>query len=356
MSWLPEHLPGERLAIKIWQTVTERGISGLLSPWQIKRVGRAHADVRRLEIQTLAQAYRDGTDILAGRKTLDESGRLVERKPTGDPSVVPAGEGQLTILPNQTVPLLEGLRQEQSCRELERAINLRTTIAMAEGEASSIADENVSDEPVNPDWFARWRANAEEVHDDEMRRLWARILAGEAEKPGRFSLHTLDFMRRLSKEDAALIEKVAPFVAERNLIYDDSHLDQLLARRGLNFGVYLELQDLGVMSGVEGLSLTRTWAVRPPTRTNLRFWTRALSVSSQESKTLELSIYVITKVGAQVMSLGNFRADNEYVHAVGQLIVEKGFEVDLGDVAEVRDGRFQIAGAQPVGRRVHLKQ
>jgi hypothetical protein len=231
----------ERLAIKIWQTVTERGIGGLLSPWQIRRTGKAHADVRRIEIQSLAQAHRDGLDILTGRKTLDTSGRLIEAKPEEFTS--PEAGGPLATLPSKPAPL-QLLQREQDCRELERAINIRETIAMAEEEASSVADENVSDEPVNPDWFARWRENAEDVQDDQMHRLWARILAGEAERPGRFSLHTLDFMRRLSKEDAALIERLAPFVSELRLFHDDRKLDQVFKRSGLDLGIFLELQDL----------------------------------------------------------------------------------------------------------------
>src|SRR5258708_23411090 len=103
MAFLPEQLPGERLVIKIWQTVTERGVGGLLSPWQIRRTGKAHADVRRIEIQTLAQAHRDGVDILAGRKTVDESGRLIECKPT-EPTSSPTGAGPFATPPSHPRP------------------------------------------------------------------------------------------------------------------------------------------------------------------------------------------------------------------------------------------------------------
>jgi hypothetical protein len=346
MAW-PEHLPGERLAIKIWETVIERGIGGLLSPWQIRRLGKAHAEVRRREIQTLTQAHRDARDILAGRKTLDESGRLIECKPTELPSL-PTNESSLATLPDQPTPPSERLRQEQDCRGLERAINVRTTIAMAEVEASSVADENVSNEPVDPDWFARWRTNAEEVQDDELRRLWARILAGEAEKPGRFSLHTLDFMRRLSKEDAALIERVAPFVSGRDLFHDQSKLDNILALNGLNFEALMELQDLGVMSGLDATGMAKLWNPPPTETLVLRFWNKGLIVRSADAKTLTLPLIGITKVGAQVMSLGKFQANTEYIVALGQLILEKGFEVFLGDLQEIQDNQFNVINAQPV--------
>ncbi len=40
-------LPGEKLLIKMWETLVERGIGGLLTPWQTIREGRAMNEVRR---------------------------------------------------------------------------------------------------------------------------------------------------------------------------------------------------------------------------------------------------------------------------------------------------------------------
>jgi hypothetical protein len=331
MALLPEHLPGERLLIKIWETVADHGIGGLLNPWQIKRVGRAHMAVRREEIQMLAQAHRDAVEISAGRKMLNESGRVIDRKPTELPSV-PAG----TTLPAPL--LLQRLRHEQDRRGLERAINIRETIAMAENEASSIADESVSEKPVDPDWFTRWRANAEEIQDDEMRRLWARILTGEAQKPGRFSLHTLDFMRRLSKQDAAIITKVAPFVSGRDLFCKHQALEDLLASRRLGVAERMELQYLGVMSGVDGL-LRKEWSI--DREDSLRFRNKALVVCSSNAKTVTLGLNGITTVEA---------ADNDFVLAVGQVILEQGFEVFVGNCQAVNDSNWRVVDARPLAR------
>jgi hypothetical protein len=250
MAWvevkLPDKIPGERLMIKIWGTVTEGGIGGLLSPWQIKRVGKARAEARRDEILLLAQASRDAADITAGRKSRDDKGNLIDSTPA---DVLPS-------LSTSLHPLLERLRQEQDRRLLERAINITAIIAMAEKEASSVPDVDVSDESVDPDWFTRWRANAEEVREDQMRCLWARILAGEVQRPGKFSLHTLDFMRRVSKEDAELIARLAPFVtAERDFFYNHDYIDPVLANNQLGLHELMELQNLGVLAS----NLKKNW-------------------------------------------------------------------------------------------------
>ena len=324
--------PYERLLIKIWDTLFDCGVAGLLSPGQIRREGKARADVRRWELQALAQAHLAQQDILAGRKSLDEKGRLIESKRAAD---LPAVTATPTLPePNQ---LLKDLRQEQDYRLLERAINLRETILMAEDEGVSTPDEDVSDKPVDPDWFARWRVNTEEVRDEDMRRLWARILKGEVQTPGRFSLHTLDFMRRLSKDDAALIERVAPLVSGRDLFHGE-RIDPVLADKQLDVEALMELQDLGVLSGVEG-GLSKTPTVN--LEITIPYRNRALRVWSRNAKILELPLYGVTKVGTEVMSLGTFDADDEYIRAVGQAILWQGFEVELGQIRPNFEG-FEI--------------
>lgn len=56
--------------IRLWDTIVDKGISGLLAPWQTRRTDRAAADGVRYELLALAQAEQDLKDIRAGRKTL----------------------------------------------------------------------------------------------------------------------------------------------------------------------------------------------------------------------------------------------------------------------------------------------
>lgn len=46
--------PGEKLAIKMWETLFEKGIGSLLTPWQELREGRARNEVRRNEMDARA--------------------------------------------------------------------------------------------------------------------------------------------------------------------------------------------------------------------------------------------------------------------------------------------------------------
>jgi hypothetical protein len=100
------------------------------------------------------------------------------------------------------------------------------------------------------------------------------------------------------------------------------------------------------MSGVGTPGLTKSF---PPPPLYFRLWNKALYVPAPVQQ-LTLPIYGITKVGAQVISLGKFEANNEYVLELGQMILERGFEVWLGDVGKTSDNQYEIVNAQPLVR------
>lgn len=60
---------GEKLLIKLWETLAKDGVGSLASPWQIKREGKAHAEVRRDEMLTIAQAEVEVEQIKQGKRS-----------------------------------------------------------------------------------------------------------------------------------------------------------------------------------------------------------------------------------------------------------------------------------------------
>lgn len=41
-------IPGEKLIIKIWDSVVDNGLASLLRPWQMRREGNAKIEIERL--------------------------------------------------------------------------------------------------------------------------------------------------------------------------------------------------------------------------------------------------------------------------------------------------------------------
>ena len=70
----------------------------------------------------------------------------------------------------------------------------------------------VSEKPVDEDWIHHFLGNCADVGDKQMQDLWARILAGEVESPGRFSKRFLEFMKCLGKQEALAIAEFYRYI------------------------------------------------------------------------------------------------------------------------------------------------
>jgi Protein of unknown function (DUF2806) len=71
--------------------------------------------------------------------------------------------------------------------------------------------EQISEEPVSEDWTTRFFQESQDVSDEQMQQIWARILAGEIARPGSFAPRTLSAVRDLTKDDANLFVKLCEF-------------------------------------------------------------------------------------------------------------------------------------------------
>ena len=50
--------PGEKLVIKMWETIFDKGIASWLQPWHEKRVAKAKIKIRELDMLALAKAEK----------------------------------------------------------------------------------------------------------------------------------------------------------------------------------------------------------------------------------------------------------------------------------------------------------
>ncbi len=237
--------PGEKLIIKLIE-VFQQEVGALGRPWQIRREGRAHIDVLAEEKLRLAQVENEVEEIRQGRKHLVE-GRLVALPPPPD-----GGETEIVSTdPDQNVKaLLSASKLEADYLAARRSMNLRCIELLAHEYAQGTADEEVSDEPMDPDWFARWREAAQDVSNEEMRQLWARLITGEVKSPGTFSLQTISLLRNLSHQQAGWIAALGSF-SFGAWMYKDCR--ELLDKKGITIDVLYELEGLSVLGGLEAV-------------------------------------------------------------------------------------------------------
>jgi uncharacterized repeat protein (TIGR03899 family) len=82
-----------------------------------------------------------------------------------------------------------------------QAALLAESAAQASG-ATSEDDGTIGTTDIDPDWLTQFIDLAKGVSAPDMQRLWARLLSSEVAAPGRFSVHSLEALKGMTRSDA----------------------------------------------------------------------------------------------------------------------------------------------------------
>lgn len=101
-------------------------------------------------------------------------------------------------------------------RLVAKAINTQKNME----DVAERADEILQSEPAAPTgqgetdqgWIDDCLEGAGNAYNDDLKNYWAKLLAGEIRNPGYYSLRAVDFMKKLSKNDAEKIREMCRYV------------------------------------------------------------------------------------------------------------------------------------------------
>ena len=97
----------------------------------------------------------------------------------------------------------EAIEQRIQFQEEKRQRNIHSVVTQA---ADFLGDEDVPDHELDHDWIAKFFGNIQDVSSPELQELWAKILAGEIERPNSTSIRTLGILKELNKEVATIFK------------------------------------------------------------------------------------------------------------------------------------------------------
>lgn len=312
--------PGENLLIKMWETLVERGIGGMITPfytpWREKRLALSRVEIDRVcRIATL-NAEQEIAQIASNQTNLIgyDSTTSIE------------GESEISV------------RDIVLSNDMKRLIREEINVAKAINHANGRLIEDNSDLPneeVSQDWLNTWRDNASKVSDEEVQSLWGNVLAQEFLEPGRYSLRLLEFLRTMSKSDALLIEKFAPFVSNNWFIYQrNGAKDSLFNHFNVSESELSFLEEIGIFFGVAAsgsvATATNHYEEKDEFLAQINMGEeRIIMISSDEKdKVVKYSLYEVTKIGSEVFSLIEANINFDYIVWLGNQFVDD-FKVEI---------------------------
>ncbi len=337
--------PDETLLTKMWESLVDKAIGGLLRPWQMRREGSAAIDVRVEEKLRLAQAEQDAQTIRRGEATLDEN-RIIMLSPHNAVEVIPLSDSPMALLASIT----EKITSAATADTIRKEVNVAKAILEAEAELENDPSPP-PEQPVNDDWLYRWRDYASEVSSEEIQSMWGRVLAGETKAPGSFSLRTMDFLRNISQKEAQSIAKIAPYKIQ-NFIYRDQNF---LDKSEISFEFLIFMQEIGILSGVESIGMTNSINSSFPDKTLIHIGTKhkfLILEHEDSSKSASFPIYLVTDIGQQILELCKITINENYLRALANHFIKNGFSVKLatainivGDTINYREEKLEVVNS-----------
>jgi DNA-dependent RNA polymerase auxiliary subunit epsilon len=238
--------------------------------------------------------------------------------------------------------VLDKIHERLLFKEIKRQKNIDIVSQIA---AEQILQETeVSDEPVNDDWSTRFFNIIEDISDEEIQKLWGRVLAGEVKKPQSFSIRTLELLKNLNKDEAALFMKVTELVVSSHgspFLYrgeDSKHLENYT----ITFNDRLLLIELGLLQS--DINITRNFYEKDIDEEvyfeagNILFkaWMKAKSAE------INLPIFRFSKIGEELLKLTGNSINSEYVNTFGQELKNRGFEVEYVYILEKKSDTYHF--------------
>ncbi|WP_027361086.1 DUF2806 domain-containing protein [Halodesulfovibrio aestuarii] len=294
-------------------TDTSQNISkGSSRVWNLL-FGKKEADIRRTQMLVAAQTQKDCELILSG-KMEHEDGKLVART-----------DGE-SLAAN-----ILAVEQQQEMQ------NLAGNVAVALEELKNTPDEEISDEEIDPDFFARWRREAKVIGNPELQIIWGRILAEEVKKPDTISFRALDVIKSLTKEEAEAFCEAGRYAAM------GGHL----------LKAYFEGEICSVSDGIDKLILLQECNLVSIATRGLHIWptekggcivvNNYVVKPKDKDKLILANVYALSSVGNTLLNIANIQPfPEEHLSILADSFFVKGSSNEKADVSVYKflDGKL----------------
>ena len=289
----------------------------MLAPW---RAGR-EADARRIAAKGDADVLAILAEGQAGALPMIAEAQENARRQLANPEVVIEGEFAVTEVIEQRVRFQEEKRQR----------NIGAIVSQA---AEQLTDEEVEDREPDHDWAARFFSEAQDVSSEEMQILWARVLAGEVERPGNTSLRALGVLKDLNREAAGIFQRLCSitvslspdgktFLDARVPSMGGNAATNALQDYGLDFGALNVLNEHGLIISdynswydyriVVGISAAgQNQFVRIPFGFQNSLWVLESVSGSRLDKEFKISGVSLTRAGQELSRVVDLQPNQKY--------------------------------------------
>ena len=235
---------------------------------------------------------------------------------------------------------IERIGQRMVAQEIRRQNNIDTVVEKA---AEDLKGKQVSEESVDEDWATRFFDIVQDVSKDEMRALWAKILAKEIEKPSSCSIRTLEILRNISFKEAELFKKLADYVLmqkEGFVFYENN----VMQKHGIHYIDECKLREAGLLQNGEMVSKTYKSSKNGVNIHNMIYGNLFIQMTlPSQSQEIQMGILLLTQAGLEIFELVEINPKMDYLKEMATFIKKKNPSaiVQYSRIIEISDGQIR---------------
>lgn len=194
-------------------------------------------------------------------------------------------------------------------QEITKQQNIESVADNAYEELKGI--ENVSPEPVNPDWMFRFFNSVENISNEDMQKIWGHILAGEIKSPNTYSFRTLEKLKNMTQQEAECFQNISTLALRhggKDFILND---ENILEKYNVHFSDILMLEECGLMVA-QDLSLHLSVSID---QSGLIYNSEVIGVvngKKTERQELIVPVYIFTESGSQLIKAIQPQVNSQY--------------------------------------------
>jgi Protein of unknown function (DUF2806) len=180
---------------------------------------------------------------------------------------------------------------------------------------------------LSPDWMAEFFDMCKNVADAKMRALWGRVLAGQAQQPGSFSIRSLLSLKTLLADEAEQFRLAVNLCFNRHVIFRGNDSTAALPF-GVSYGNFLVLSAAGLLAPAADAGLTLGNAGEVVV-IYYEPYVLVFKRSAYPFVPMHIPIWSLSAVGRELATLINVEHNWDYVRRLMAHQQPAGWELDV---------------------------
>lgn len=293
--------------------VTASGIGAVAGPVVERLMANMRAETRRIEATGEADVRRIGAVSEADSIAIKARGHVNAVQQIGEAH----DKARQPVV--EEMSITDEIKSRLVFQERKRQSNIYNVVSVA---AEELDGKEVGDHKIDHDWAARFFFDVQDVTSEQMQWIWARILSGEVETPGRTSLHALSILRNMSQHDAKEFANVARFVIDDFVLSDDHYtgsVDGFPSYVSIlhleSYGLMATRPSLNVYINIENVGMRKYGTII--------HGDTVFALLTNRHKEIKIPVYYLTPAGRQIFDNLDAELDKSYLRVLAKYLKEK---------------------------------